>query len=74
MVGRRRREDRREERDTFGRGGGATRYRMHEKLVSIGDDYWIENENRGDCCPPGLHDYHPLQPIVFSCPLRPPQW
>jgi uncharacterized protein YxjI len=26
------------------RGGGATRYRMHEKLVSIGDDYWIEND------------------------------
>ena len=20
------------------------RYKMHEKLVSIGDDYWIENE------------------------------
>jgi uncharacterized protein YxjI len=22
-----------------------TRYRMHEKLFAIGDDYWIENEN-----------------------------
>ena len=47
MRGRHRREGRRderhEERQTFGRGGGATRYRMHEKLVSIGDDYWIEN-------------------------------
>jgi uncharacterized protein YxjI len=39
-----RRQDRREERRTFGRGGSATRYRMREKLVSIGDDFWIENE------------------------------
>jgi uncharacterized protein YxjI len=36
-----RRQDRREERrgDT-----GATHYRMRQKLVSIGDDYWIEND------------------------------
>jgi uncharacterized protein YxjI len=35
-----RRQDRREER----RGGsGATTYRMREKLVSIGDDFWIED-------------------------------
>lgn len=35
------RQDRREER----RGGaGATHYRMRQKLVSIGDDYWIEND------------------------------
>lgn len=28
-----------------GRGEeGTQRYKMHEKLVSIGDDYWIENE------------------------------
>jgi uncharacterized protein YxjI len=41
----RRREERREER----RGGGMERnhYQMREKLVSIGDDYWIEN-NRGE--------------------------
>lgn len=39
-----RKEDRRDERQTFGRGGNATRYQMREKLVSIGDDYWIENE------------------------------
>ncbi len=38
-----RREARRNERDTFGRGGTATRYQMREKLISIGDDYWIEN-------------------------------
>ena len=36
-----RRQERREER----RGGtGATHYRMRQKLVSIGDDYWIEND------------------------------
>lgn len=40
----RRREERREERATFGRGGDATRYQMRQKLLSIGDDYWIEND------------------------------
>ena len=40
----RRREERREER----RGGDEkTHYQMREKLVSIGDDFWIEN-NRGE--------------------------
>jgi len=29
------------------REGGAEHYRMREKLVSIGDDYWIEND-RGE--------------------------
>ena len=38
-----RREERREER----RGGTAERYQMRQQLVSIGDDYWIENE-RGE--------------------------
>ena len=47
MVFRGRREERREERETFGRGGNAIRYQMREKLVSIGDDFWIENE-RGE--------------------------
>ena len=28
-------------------GGGGTTYRMRQKLVSIGDDFWIEDE-RGD--------------------------
>jgi uncharacterized protein YxjI len=36
-----RREERREER----RGGGGTTYRMREKLFSIGDDYWIEDQD-----------------------------
>jgi uncharacterized protein YxjI len=43
MLGRRRSERQREHQASV-RGGGATRYRMHEKLVSIGDDYWIEND------------------------------
>ncbi|HEY7092316.1 MAG TPA: LURP-one-related family protein [Ktedonobacterales bacterium] len=42
-----RRENHQEERATFGRGGDATRYQMRQKLVSIGDDFWIENE-RGE--------------------------
>ena len=39
-----RREKRHDERETFGRGGNANRYQMRQKMVSIGDDYWIENE------------------------------
>ena len=27
----------------MGRRGGGGRYRMRQKLVSFGDDYWIEN-------------------------------
>ena len=42
-----RREERQEERQTFGRGGDANRYQMRQNLVSIGDDFWIENE-RGE--------------------------
>jgi uncharacterized protein YxjI len=39
-----RREKRKDERETFGRGGNATRFQMRQKLVAIGDDFWIENE------------------------------
>src|SRR6478609_632724 len=39
-----RRENRRQEREAFGRGGSAVHYRMRQKLVSIGDDYWIEDD------------------------------
>jgi uncharacterized protein YxjI len=28
-----------------GGGGGAVRYQMREKMVSIGDDYWIEDSH-----------------------------
>jgi len=38
-----RRQARRDERASFGPGGDATRYQMREKLLSIGDDSWIEN-------------------------------
>jgi uncharacterized protein YxjI len=48
----RRREERREERQErrggpLGGGMERTHYQMREKLVSIGDDFWIEN-NRGE--------------------------
>ena len=39
-----RREQKQEDRQEFGRGGSAERYKMREKMVSIGDDFWIENE------------------------------
>ena len=42
-----RREERHEERATFGRGGNAIRYQMRQRLVSIGNDYNIEND-RGE--------------------------
>src|SRR5215217_7476573 len=43
-----RRQERREQRREERRGdSGTTHYRMRQKLFSIGDDYWIEDE-RGD--------------------------
>ena len=47
MILRGRGEERREERQTFGRGGDAVQYQMRQQLVSIGDDFWIEN-SRGE--------------------------
>lgn len=46
MLGRNRREERREERGPAA-AAGKNRYRMRQNLVSIGDDFWIENE-RGE--------------------------
>jgi len=43
MIVRGRRQNRRDEREAFGRGGNAVRYRMREKLLSIGDDSWVED-------------------------------
>ena len=40
MFGRERRQERRFERD-------ATRYQMRQRMISIGDDYTIEND-RGE--------------------------
>jgi uncharacterized protein YxjI len=45
LLGRGRREERQEERATFGVRGNADRYQMREKLLSIGDDSWIEDES-----------------------------
>lgn len=36
--------NRREEKAIFGSGGTATRYKMRQRLISIGDDFVIENE------------------------------
>jgi uncharacterized protein YxjI len=46
-VFRDRREQRREDRREFGVGGTAEHYQMRQKMISIGDDYWIEND-RGE--------------------------
>lgn len=49
MLGRNRREERREGPGGSGQvgGGGANRYQMTQRMLSIGDDFWIENE-RGE--------------------------
>jgi uncharacterized protein YxjI len=39
----RRREQRRQERREFGLRGSAERFQMRQKMVSFGDDFWIEN-------------------------------
>ena len=49
MRGRReeRREERRDDRQLGRPGGGGNRYRMRQKMIAIGDDFWIEDE-RGE--------------------------
>jgi uncharacterized protein YxjI len=46
MAGRRqeRREERHEDRQLGRPGGGGNHYQMRQKMVSFGDDFWIENE------------------------------
>jgi uncharacterized protein YxjI len=39
-----RREERQDDRGMGRRGNDNHRYQMREKMVSIGDDFWIENE------------------------------
>jgi uncharacterized protein YxjI len=39
-----RREQRRDERRTFRRGETASRFVMRQKLLSFGDDFWVQNE------------------------------
>ncbi|MER5711653.1 LURP-one-related family protein [Streptomyces sp. NPDC002122] len=38
------RKDRRRANRAFNQGEGVTRYRMQQKMISIGDDYWIDND------------------------------
>jgi uncharacterized protein YxjI len=40
-----RREERREDRQLGRPGGAGNRYQMRQKMVAIGDDFWIENEH-----------------------------
>ena len=50
MFRRDERQERREDRGPGrGPGGGANHYQMRQKMVSIGDDFWIEND-RGEKC------------------------
>ena len=39
-----RREERKEDRSLGRPGGGGNHYQMRQKMVSIGDDFWIEND------------------------------
>ena len=39
-----RRNERKEERQSSD-GGAPTRFQMRQKLLSIGDDFWVENED-----------------------------
>jgi uncharacterized protein YxjI len=41
-----RREERREDRRGGGTGPSPVHYQMRQKMISIGDDYWIENDRR----------------------------
>lgn len=41
---RRRREEHKEEKATFGRKGTANRYQMRQKLIAFGDDFYIQNQ------------------------------
>jgi uncharacterized protein YxjI len=41
------RQERRDDRGPSAGGGGKSHYQMRQKMVSIGDDFWIEND-RGE--------------------------
>ena len=40
-----RRQERKQDRQLGRPGGGGNRYQMREKMVDIGDDFWIENDH-----------------------------
>ena len=46
MPGRRkeRRDERQDDRQLGRPGGGGIRYQMRQKMVTIGNDFWIEND------------------------------
>ncbi|GAA2742307.1 MULTISPECIES: LURP-one-related/scramblase family protein [Kitasatospora] len=39
------RRDRRRANRAFDHGDGVTRYRMQQKMIAVGDDYWIDNDS-----------------------------
>jgi hypothetical protein len=39
-----RREERKDDRQLGRPGGGGNHYQMRQKMVAIGDDFWIEND------------------------------
>ncbi len=39
-----RREERQDDRQLGRPGGGSNHYQMRQKMVAIGDDFWIEND------------------------------
>jgi len=41
------REERQQDRSFGRRNSGNTKYKMRERLISIGDDFFIENEDAG---------------------------
>ena len=45
LGGKNRREQKQEDRQEFGRGGTANRFKMKEKMFSFGDDFFIEDES-----------------------------
>jgi uncharacterized protein YxjI len=44
MRGRDRRDERQDDRQLGRPGGGGNHYQMRQKMVAIGDDFWIEND------------------------------
>src|SRR5262249_46526104 len=58
--------DRREERRAERRG--ASIFRMRQKLVSIGDDYWIEDENGQRLCKINGKALRVRETLIFEDP------
>ena len=64
---RNRREERQERRGgPPGGGEGKSHYQMREKLVSIGDDYWIENDRGEKVCKVDGKALRVRQTLIFE--------